>query len=549
MRTLRLECILIGSACAAIAGLAIADPTVVGTEVLGPFTGHDAKLHPDNLAPNRIAYYGTDLGFSYVHQGELHFLFGDTAAVEALVPIQASTSGRYDDSFGTVDLGAYRDPRRFSPGHIPLIKLGQNPGTAEMSAINPGIVMDSGKTPMAGFSNGRREFAIFNTTKPLACRVDADCGADLACDTGLGFVGTRYTQQEGLTIPCRDGDPGCNADTMTDAAGSAAAGTGFCADRTSTIWADTDAGRIASVALEVRIGMRSLTDPREYGEPQRWLTNKFANVIARTVSDFRPEKGAGYRHQDYRPATRAGGNQRLLLWGRPGFIGVAASKRTLGLYFGYVDLPKGPGYSWEVHYYRGSAADGTPRFSANQRDAEALDLDSKAAGIEAAEVFDVVNQMSVAWIPPLRKWVMFYGGGMTKLPLPPLPRCGVLELFTGRDCANVVIGNGAVHMRTADDPWGPWSAPQDVVVGGDPAVAGSGLYGVGGPLHHPACTAPGCATPTRTAFYHPDEYGFLYGSNIIEQWTTRSRDGVDLIWNASTWDPYRVILLRTRIRP
>ena len=25
--------------------------------------------------------------------------------------------------------------------------------------------------------------------------------------------------------------------------------------------------------------------------------------------------------------------------------------------------------------------------------------------------------------------------------------------------------------------------------------------------------------------------------------------GVDLYWNASTWDPYRVVLLRTRIKP
>jgi hypothetical protein len=28
---------------------------------------------------------------------------------------------------------------------------------------------------------------------------------------------------------------------------------------------------------------------------------------------------------------------------------------------------------------------------------------------------------------------------------------------------------------------------------------------------------------------------------------TTAGDGVDVIWNASTWDPYRVILLRTHI--
>jgi len=45
------------------------------------------------------------------------------------------------------------------------------------------------------------------------------------------------------------------------------------------------------------------------------------------------------------------------------------------------------------------------------------------------------------------------------------------------------------------------------------------------------------------------EYGWFYAANIIEQWTRPAGDGVDIIWNASTWDPYRVILLRTHIEP
>ena len=50
-------------------------------------------------------------------------------------------------------------------------------------------------------------------------------------------------------------------------------------------------------------------------------------------------------------------------------------------------------------------------------------------------------------------------------------------------------------------------------------------------------------------FYHPDEYGFLYSANIIDPWIKRSGTGVDIIWNASTWDPYRVALFRTHIDP
>jgi hypothetical protein len=39
-----------------------------------------------------IEYYGTDLGFSYGHQGQVRFLFGDTIANDKGEPIQASTA-------------------------------------------------------------------------------------------------------------------------------------------------------------------------------------------------------------------------------------------------------------------------------------------------------------------------------------------------------------------------------------------------------------------------------------------------------------------------
>jgi hypothetical protein len=86
-----------------------------------------------------------------------------------------------------------------------------------------------------------------------------------------------------------------------------------------------------------------------------------------------------------------------------------------------------------------------------------------------------------------------------------------------------------------------------VLVGGDPAKT---------PPEHqyaPAASCitpiaqPGCAGHTAYEGVNPREYGFLYGANIIEQWTRPAGGGVDVIWNASTWDPYRVVLLRTRI--
>jgi hypothetical protein len=545
-------CLAASFACAASAVPSRAGtPSAGETIVLGPFTGHYATLHPDNIKPKLIAYYGTDLGFTYEHQGKLQFLFGDTSADEAGVAIQASTGSAYDDGFGTIDLAEWPDPARISPTHIPLIKLGQNAGTTEMSAINPGQPMESFKTPLGGFSNGSREFGLFYSSKPQGCRVDADCASGLTCDTGLGFLGTRYDRPEGITFACTSSAPGCTANTMLDSNGAPIAGSGFCSDKTSSVWANTNVGRVSAVAVKQLIGIRSTADSRSYTSIQTWLTNKFTNVTVRTVNDFVPERGRGRAHQDYRSAQAANGNRRVFLWGRPGFIGVAAHQRSLGLYFAYVDMPAGAEFSWRPRFFTGMNAKGAPQFSASEKDAVPVDLDATRAGVQPAELHDIVDQESVVWIEPLKKWLMFYGGGMGKLPAPPVfPNCGLLELFTGAECKEVITGNGAIRMRTANDPWGPWSAPQDVIVGGDPdAQPLRDLYAAGGVLHHPACVQAGCAPPTRSPQLQAGEYGFLYGANIIEQWIKPVGPAVDVIWNASTWDPYRVILLRTRITP
>src|SRR5262245_16723136 len=173
---------------------AASGPTVVSTTYLGPFAGEEAPLHPDNAAPLRIAFYGTDLGFTYRVGHELQILFGDSWATESYAPIEASTGSRYDDAFGSVDLREWSDPARITPTSIPPIRLGQNPGTTEASAIDPGQAMDLGKTPMAGFSNGTREFAVFNIGKPQGCTKDAECSNGLSCDTTLGYFGVPYSQ-------------------------------------------------------------------------------------------------------------------------------------------------------------------------------------------------------------------------------------------------------------------------------------------------------------------------------------------------------------------
>jgi hypothetical protein len=520
---MRARQLLPGAVAAALAATAAADgPLPVSTEVLGPFAGFDARLHPDNESPERIVFYGTDLGWSYAHGGRIHFIFGDTHADEKGGPIDPV----HDDSFGTIDLADWPDPARISRDNLPRLRIGQVAGTARTAGIDPGHPMEGLKTPVGAFSNGRHEFGLFLTAKPQACRVDADCGNGLSCDTAIGILGERPDKAAGLTLPCDDTTPGCTIDPLFDAGDRPVADSGLCSDRGSTIRADTPFGRAGAYAIRHLVGIRSETDPAIYGDTLPWLTNKFTNVAVRAAGD------------------------RVYLWGRPGFIGLNAKGSTLGLYFAWADMPAGPGFAWNLHYYAGSAADGSPRFSRDERDAAAVDLDSTQPGVQPQEIHDIVQHQSIVRVERLGKWVMFYGGGISKFPLPQwFPECGVLQVFARTDCAAVAIGNGALRMRTADEPWGPWTPPVDLIVGGDAdARPLEGQYAPGGVLHHPDCTDPRCQAPSP--YMQKGDYGWLYGANIIEEWTTPvDGGGVDLVWIASTWDPYRVILLRTRIMP
>jgi hypothetical protein len=527
-------------------GPVAADPKVGTTEVLGPFTGVQARLHPANVSPFPIEYYGTDLGFSYGHQGQIRFLFGDTIANDEGEPIQASTAGRYDDMIGSVDLAQSDRPETFSKQNLPAIKLLQNPNSRETAALDPGHPLEQFKTPLGGFSNGEREFGVFFTYKPLACTSDAQCRNGSSCDLGLGYAGTPWNVEEQLTFPCVDGSSSaCNASTLADAAGKPVE-SGLCVDRSASNYGDTPMGRIVAVSVKNLIGMRDLANPKKYSRDHEWYTSKFMNPSFRTVSAFVPPRAGQPYAPDFRPAQKAGGEARVFIWGRPHFIGVNRIGRTLSQYFAYVDLPAGPGYSWKPQYFSGLDAAGLPTFSPNEADASPVDMDSTQPGIQAADEYDVVNQTSLAWVPQLSKWVMFFGGGVVHEPLPNLPNCGILELFTGSDCKSVNLDNGTFRMRTADNPWGPWSPAQPLIAEGDSTVP-RGQFGPGGMLHHPDCKDPDCAPIDNAPDRVPREVGYFYAPNIVEQWIRPAGDGVDIIWNASTWAPYRVILLRTHI--
>ena len=158
------------------------------------------------------------------------------------------------------------------------------------------------------------------------------------------------------------------------------------------------------------------------------------------------------------------------------------------------------------------------------------------------------NQTAVSFLgAPVNKWMMLYGGGRS-----------ALSGGSGPDGTG-----GAIRLRFADHPWGPWSPPIDHLAPGSPTVAGD-PFGPGGFMFNPECTdqppavcAP--SDPTRPVdFVFPGcppvgatvDTGILYGANVIDAYTRPDgTGGLDVHWIVSAWNPYLVAMLRTNVKP
>ena len=530
-----------------------ADVAVVNTTKIGPFVGFFADLHQDNQTPD-IDVAGTDLGWSYQHNGEIKFIFGDTWDDVSWLWGGQLIDGGYDDIYGSVDLSTWGNPTSFSTSNVPKIRLGQKPNSSAPKVINPGHALDEYKTPIGAWSNGTQEYGMFFLERAQGCQTNQQCNAvstALSCDQGLGWfnLSAPNWQEPGIMLPCIDGDLFCSANTIWGVPG-----TGFCVDETSTMWDTSKTGRASGMAVKLRVALRSSSAPENYtGQHVDWFTNKFLNSAYTTVQKLVPANGSynpGSNNQNYNVATGAGGNQRVLIFGRPTFIGVNALGRNNGLYFAYADMPSGNTLDWTVHFFTGiDPQTGAPLFSTDESQAIPVDLSSTTNTSNPAwEDYDNVGQMSIVWVDHLNKWVMFYGGGTPATPVPFFDDCGLLELLMGPECSYVELGDQPIVMRTADDPWGPWSEPEVVLVGGDPGLSPpQDQYAPGGILYHPQCNTSGCQAFSPGSGV--DDPGVLYGVNIVQPWIdVVDANQVDLIWNVSTWNPYQVWLMRTRLQ-
>lgn len=520
-------------------------------EIIGILAGPGAdKTQPD------LAFWGTDLGWTVEHNGELQILFGDT-----------------DDTFDSICYGQLHNddtqgtlPLERPESGVPLLTMLTDPNDPdvlerlEVFRGGESLQMGYGQVPVGAYSDGRNLVAIAGRGGTIPCTPEARspvaaCRGPLSDHPSLwnwlSADGLRCTQTLGECSPPLNGiATACELATGTPCnplLGQVClpTETGLCVDPSSSQNIGTPTSEVYTAANELEFAIQDPDEPGRYESVATLRTNKFINPTSRTVKRF---NGLPFAY-DYRPGSGA-----LLVWGRPGFAAEQGRQAQIYLMVHRLPIRRAANGRWRFHpwYYAGvHPRSGFPIWSLQQRRAKPLPLDGTVDG-SPFEQQPLVNQFSISWVGgTIRKWVMLYAGNLADYLL--------------LDPANARPGEGpgSVRIRFADHPWGPWSPAEPHLLEGAPGQVGSPL-GPGGVLFSPLCVdQPGapCADsdPIRPIdFFFPGcrpigirfDRGFFYGANIIDAYTEPDgHGGMNMYWNVSTWNPYGVLFLKSNLQP
>jgi hypothetical protein len=157
-------------------------------------------------------------------------------------------------------------------------------------------------------------------------------------------------------------------------------------------------------------------------------------------------------------------------------------------------------------YFSGPDVDGNPSWSQNEADSQALTNNG------------TLGDVSVTWCEDLGLWLMTYDSR------PPATR-GILFSFSST-------------------PWGPWSQPQVLFDAQRDGAFGTFIHdpsiqpddGLEGPV-----IGQGKADPAAVR-------GGAYAPYAVERWTKVRGSELDLYYVLSTWNPYVVVLMKTRLQ-
>ena len=158
-----------------------------------------------------------------------------------------------------------------------------------------------------------------------------------------------------------------------------------------------------------------------------------------------------------------------------------------------------------TRYFAGLGTAGAPRWSEKESDARAIVQNG------------TMGDLSVTWCKDLGLWLMTYDSRE------PAPR-GILFSYS----------------RT---PWGPWSEPQIIFNAVRDGAVGKFIHnpqanpddGLAGPV-----IGKGQANPRAV-------HGGAYAPYVIERWTKMQGSELSIYYVLSTWNPYVVVLMKSRL--
>ena len=374
--------------------------------------------------------------------------------------------------------------------------------------------MGGGRTPISIASpiESNAPFAFFNRAVYAKCTASGDCGDGLICDKSMGAL-FPYSSGENV-VPCVqslsnpfcfDVDLNINAGLCRDKNSSLATYVNWSTPSGVPVWDPVDgafrseAGKILSTAYQQEIGRAVPGDASTYNTA-KFVTNKFATATMRVT-----KSQLNYARADVDNAAAT-----LWMWGRPSFYSNGSHGARSELYIARAPNPAFTGNVLELEYRR---ADGS--WSSSQLEAAPVDVAPGAQWEDGVAGFTTVTFVG-------GKWVMLYGGDTSAL---------WDSLFGGPILNGMTRGNGSIKVRTAPDPWGPWSVPRDVI----------------SPVEMAARLCPTWGATCNPLFFPEIGPGMLYAPQIVESWNSTITGGVSIGWLVSLWNPYQVEQMKTDI--
>jgi hypothetical protein len=155
-------------------------------------------------------------------------------------------------------------------------------------------------------------------------------------------------------------------------------------------------------------------------------------------------------------------------------------------------------------YFAGLDAAGAPTWSGNESEAKPIVQNG------------TLGDLSVTWCKDLGLWLMTY------------------------DRRAPTRGIAFSYSRT---PWGPWSEPQ--------ILFNAANDGIGRFIHNPNASPPdGLAGPViGKGQMNPEAVrGGAYAPYVVERWTKVKGSDLSIYYVLSTWNPYVVVLMKSRLR-